>query len=616
MQRKQRGHLGLPFMLVAVLWAGSAMGAAAGDSASISPTHISLGQSAELRLPARAGASSVVPKVDGLSFERRGQSDEMSSVNGVVARHSWILYEVVPERTGHFSIPVGAQSLALEVGPAAATSPGSVPGQGRGTPSPASATSAPPEASRGPLAFLRVGLPKRKIFVGETVPVTFRAYFRAGTEVTVSGAPSLGIPAFTISDLDDSPKQGDKTIGGVPYRVATWTGRATAAMTGRFTAHGELPIVARYRTAPAQPKDHTFGSIFDDDDDLFAASPSAMMRSLMQRMPLGGLDDMFGQVREREMTLRAPAVSVEVQGLPSAGRPADFHGAVGNLTLRTSLTPSSGTAFAPMALAIEVKGQGNLDRVSLAGLATSADWRTYPPSAKTTAQGSKLFEQAVVPQRSGRLEIPAISLSFFDPDQKKYITRSSSPLAVEVAAAAPGSAAPVAAAARPPTAPQPTSGLRPNRIDEGHFVSTLLPPYRRSWFWPVVALPWLALVGMGAGPRMRRPSARARRRATQETVTRHRMEMKSAVAEQDAVRFYQAAATALRIQWGQRWRLDPDEVTAAEAAARSGPEDAPMVEVLRVAERVRYGGAVVAPASLADLQAAIEHKLKQLEGRP
>ena len=50
--------------------------------------------------------------------------------------------------------------------------------------------------SQGSLAFLRVVLPSKKLFIGQAVPVTFKAYFRAGTEVTLSGAPSLGIPGL------------------------------------------------------------------------------------------------------------------------------------------------------------------------------------------------------------------------------------------------------------------------------------------------------------------------------------------------------------------------------------------------------------------------------------
>jgi hypothetical protein len=446
--------------------------------------------------------------------------------------------------------------------------------------------------------------------------VTFKAYFRAGTEVTLTGAPSLGVSAFTVGQLDDDPHQSVETINGVAYRVATWTGQVSAAMSGHFTTHATLPIVARYREASRPPTADPFPSMFDDDDDLFSASPSALLRSFMQRSAFGSdLSDMFGQVREREMTLHARAQNINVQPVPKTGQPSDYGGAVGRFDVRTRLAPISGTAFAPMTLTIEVSGQGNLDRVSVAGLAASADWKTYPPSAKESTPKSKVFEQAVVPQRSGHLELPSISLSFFDPEQKQYLTRSSTPIDVEVAAAASAGPMPTVAATPPQPVSKPVAELRPNRMDEGRFVTTLQPPYHRTWFWPVVAIPWLALGAVMARPRIRLSASRARRRATNEIVAQYRLEMKKAAAAQDALRFYGAAAAGLRIRLGQLWQIHPDDVTAAEAAAKSGPEDTPIVEVLSAAERLRYGGAVAEPASLGDLRATIEHKLEQLEAR-
>jgi hypothetical protein len=618
MQRKHATHIGLAIMVLGLALAlhGRAAAADTEASAEIRPARISLDQTAELRVVAKAGSTPVPPQVAGLHFQRTGESSEMSDVNGLVSQHTFVLYRVVADRPGKFSIPIGGRTLVLEVAPAGSGPAAATTGVGAALPSSAGRHADPGGSSDGPLAFLRVGLPRKKIFVGQALPVTFRAYFRAGTEVSLSGAPSLGIPALTVSHLDDDPRQSDESIGGVPYRVATWTAEASAAMPGQFTLQATLPIVARYRVAPQRPAADPFGDMLDDQEDMFSASPSALMRSFMKHSAFGtDLTDMFGQVRERDMTLHAPAQSIDVQPLPVTGQPANFGGAVGRFEIRTSLAPSAGTMFTPMTLSIEVSGQGNLDRVSLAGLPASADWKTYPPSAKLTAQGTKVFEQAVVPQRSGHLELPALSLSFFDPAQKQYLTRSSPPIGVEVAAAAPGTPVPAVAAAVPSPAREPTVGLRPNRVDEGRFVASLLPPYRRGWFWPAMALPWLALSAAVARSRIRLSSARTRRRATNETVAQHRLAMKSAVAAQDALHFYAAAAAALRIRLGQRWQMSPDDVTAAEAAVRLGPDHSEIVGVLSAAERLRYGGAVAEPASLADLLATVEEKLDELEAQ-
>jgi hypothetical protein len=462
-----------------------------------------------------------------------------------------------------------------------------------------------------------VVLPSKKLFIGQSVPVTFKAYFRAGTEVTLSGVPSLGIPAFTINHMEDKPRQSVESIGGVPYRVATWTGQASAAMPGHFATQASLPIVARYREASQRPAADPFAGMLDDDD-AFSASPSAMIRSFMKQSAFGGaLGDVFGQVREREMTLHAPVQAVEVLAPPSKGQPVGYKGAVGRFDVHANLTPSSGAMFAPMTLKIEVMGQGNLDRVSISGLASSANWKTYPPSAKLTPEGTKIFEQAVVPQAGGRLELPSLSFSFFDPERNQYVTRSTSPIMAEVAATPAGAIAPTANLAKnsPKITEEPTTGLRPNLVEEGRFVATLLPPYRRSWFWPIVAVPWLGLAIVVARPRARGTSERTHRRALREAVAQHRTAMKRAAAAGDAIRFHEAAGAALRERLGEMWKIAPDQITSAEAAARMSVDDEPIIDALRSAERLRYGGAAEDPASLATLQETIECRLDQLEDR-
>jgi hypothetical protein len=607
--------------LAAVMTLGpGAVAAVAGPNAEISPSQIALDQAAELRVDESADGKTAPPQVDGLHFQRTGQSTEMTDINGAVSQHTWVLYQVVADRPGSYSIPIDGQTLSLKVGPAGSGSAPASFGPTTAFPSPsgASAQKEPPSSPQGTLAFLRVVLPRKKLFIGQAAPVTFKAYFRAGTEVTLSGVPSLGIPAFTINHLDDKPRQSVESLGGVPYRVATWTGQASAAMPGHFKTQATLPIVARYREASHGPAADPFAGMLDDDD-AFSASPSAMLRSFMKQSAFGGgFGDMFGQVHEREMTLHAPVQGVDVLSLPARGHPDDYNGAVGRFDVRASLAPKSGSVFAPMTLKIEVTGQGNLDRVTTPGLPSSPNWKTYAPSSKITADGSKVFEQAVVPQASGHLEIPAVTFSFFDPDLKQYVTRSTVPIRAEIEAPVAGSAMPTPspALAAPKVADEPAAGLRPNHVEAGRFVSTLLPPYRRAWFWPVVAVPWLGLTMAMARPRRRGVSARGRQKALRETISQHRLAMKRAAATGDAVHFHEAAAAALRERLGEVWKIAPDEVTAAEAAARMGQEDAPIVAALRSAERLRYGGAAEDPSSLATLRETIERKLDQLEKQP
>ena len=194
--------------------------AAAATGAELSRSEIALDEAAELRVPADGGKQPLLPTVAGLRFERTGQSSEMTSINGSISQHTFILYQVVAARPGTFAIPIRGRTLELKVDPAGAGAPRASASAG------APGTAADEPAQAGLLALLRVTLPKGTLYVGQAVPVTFKAYFRPGMEVTLTGPPSLGIPAFTLSQLSDEPRQGVESIGGVPYRVATWTGQS------------------------------------------------------------------------------------------------------------------------------------------------------------------------------------------------------------------------------------------------------------------------------------------------------------------------------------------------------------------------------------------------------
>lgn len=482
---------------------------------------------------------------------------------------------------------------------------------------PVAVTDVAMRSTQSSLAFLRVALPKGRLYVGQSVPIAIKAYFRPGMEVRLSGPPNLGMQAFTISQLSEEPRQSVETIGGVPYRVAAWTGLVSAAMPGNFTTAATLPVVLRYREA-AQPQDDPFASFFDDDDMM---PSSRLLRSLMNRSLLsGGFDDLFGRVQEREMTLAAAERSIDVLPLPAQGRPSDFSGAVGSFDIQATLDAKSGAAFEPRSLQLAISGRGNFDRVTTAGLPASSSWKSYPPSARFTPSGAaptlagvKTFEQAVVPQVSGQVELPAISFSFFDPEQGKYVTRSTVPMTLRIAPA-PASAAISAQQGEAASVSESAGGLQPNRQDAGHLVKTLLPPYMHAWFWLGCALPWLAVALALLLRRNARTSA-PQGRALRSRLAEQRAAMRQAARAQDAVRFYAAAEQLVQAKLGAAWGVLPEEVTAAAVDLRMGEAGAPLASTLRTAEWMRYAGQPPRPEALGEHGQLLEQKLKQLENR-
>ncbi len=195
-------------------------------------------------------------------------------------------------------------------------------------------------------------------------------------------------------------------------------------------------------------------------------------------------DDFFSGTTEKSLLLRTELKNVHVLRLPAAGRPTDFSGAVGQFDVTTHAAPMKLTAGDPITLQLGVSGQGNFDRVNSHGLEGSAEWKTYPPKARFEPadnagfSGTKTFEQAIIPLKTGQEQIPAVRFIYFDPDKGQYVTRTTTPIAIDVAAGSGASPAAAAMSAGPGNSTAQSSAiasapeLAPNKVEPGNFVAS------------------------------------------------------------------------------------------------------------------------------------------------
>jgi hypothetical protein len=89
---------------------------------------------------------------------------------------------------------------------------------------------------------------------------------------------------------------------------------------------------------------------------------------------------------------------------------------------------------------VKLEGQGNLKMIPDITLPNLPDFTTYSskradsirPSASNQIGGDKTWEYVLVPKSPGRYTIPALSFAYFNAEQGKYETISTSPLALHV----------------------------------------------------------------------------------------------------------------------------------------------------------------------------------------
>jgi hypothetical protein len=336
--------------------------------------------------------------------------------------------------------------------------------------------------------FVNVLIPKRELYVGESVPVVVQVGAQDDVVASLDSPPSLRGDAFILNVLSGEPEREQRVINGKPCTVLAWHSLLAAVKPGTLSLTLEAPLTVRVpapRQAEANYADESTGDPYSDP----------AFQSLLQT------------TTAQSIIASSQPVTFKVLQLPAENRPAGFSGAVGRFEITSELSKSRAIVGEPLTLRMRVLGTGNFDRVSSAMLGSSEVWKSHRPTASFTPgagtgfQGEKLFEQAVIATRPGTRDLPPLEFSYFDPETRRYETARTAPLSVEVVQG-PASATPLAARTSPTDAAQhsaagliapPVRGDHPARDGT---TDTLVPLYLQPRFLTVPVLLILAFGGM------------------------------------------------------------------------------------------------------------------------
>jgi hypothetical protein len=141
--------------------------------------------------------------------------------------------------------------------------------------------------------------------------------------------------------------------------------------------------------------------------------------------------------RPYTFTKTNPTVKIDVKPLPP-GQPPSFNGAVGQFRMTANIDKKQVFANEPFSLKVKVEGRGNAKQVELPALDLPQEFETFDTKSdsKFFKDGTsyKEFEVLIIPRKEGRLTIPSIKLSFFNPSTQKYETVQTQPIEVVVGA--------------------------------------------------------------------------------------------------------------------------------------------------------------------------------------
>jgi hypothetical protein len=419
-------------------------------------------------------------------------------------------------------------------------------------------------------AYVRLILPKRDIYVGESVPVDIEVGLRDGF-ARPTALPTLVGSDFTLNNLSHQPEQTPKVVDGKPYMVLTWHSVVAAVKPGKFSLTVESPLTVRIRTRPQRD------SMIDD----------------MLGDPF--MQNFFGATVTKEITATSLPSDLTVLELPTQERPPNFSGAVGTFKIAGDISSNAAAAGDPLTLRMHVTGSGNFDRVDSTMLEHLDQWKTYPPKSSFKAsdalglKGEKIFEQPLIASKPGVHTLPGLAFSYFDPGTHRYETVHSAPLAVSISPSladgslnAPQVPAGTTSSAGPPATAASHTGLRPDHVATEPGTSTLVPPYLQPRFLAIPSLLALTLAGGWLGLRRRESDSSnargGRRRGSSKDIDRVLKNMETAARAGDAALFFNLARTAFEA--GPRTELE----------AGPGGETDDIRRFLALADEANYAG--------------------------
>lgn len=607
--RRIRTLAAITVLLVAatLAWTNSASAAAssaASVDASIEPSQIALGESAQLTIMTSGGGalSVALPVVSGLEFRVVAQSRRVQIINGATIASTSTIIRVTPEEPGVFTIPgptPKSPPLVLKVSPkgGASSSISPIPGFNASAPggSAANGIRLTPDGS----TFVRLDVPKHEIYVGESVPAEIQVGTRDGF-AAANSLPKLNSSDFTLNNLSVQPERSARVIDGKPFTVFTWHSLLGAIKPGKYSLNFSTPVTVRMRTSPRAD------TMLDD----LLGDPF--------------MQNFFGASVTKNITVASPETAFTVLALPTEGRPSDFGGAVGSFKISTDISSTTNTAGDPLTLRLHVSGTGNFDRVESNLLAGDVQWKTYQPKAtfnqadSTGYRGEKIFEQPLIASQPGVQTIPALAFRFFDPSTHRYETAHSAPLRVTVSLSVADSAAgppPALANATKTPAEDSHTGLRPDHAVTEVRTDSLIPLYLRPPFLSAtsaVALlfggGWIALHRRERRARdLRRQRERLRREATEAFLK----QMAAATAAGDAALFFSSARSALQQTLGAAWQVEPERVTAAEVDARFESDVEDIRQLFALADEANYSGDAPRAADFERWTSIVHHRVHE-----
>ncbi|MCP4686297.1 MAG: protein BatD [bacterium] len=341
-----------------------------------------------------------VPTLPMFEVYSQGRSSNFSLVNGRIESSVTYRYLILPKKEGSYpidNIAVVHQNKRYKGNAVSLT----VLDQGT-TSTPSLEAKASDKTGQSKDLFLEATVDNANPYVNEQVTLSLKFYIA----VQFYGSPSLTGPTTTgfWTEVLRNTAPYHQKVGGRTYRV----------------------LERKYALFPTQTGVLQIGR---------AAITTTVATQSRRRDPF----DVFGGIgRGKDVTVRSNPIRVEVKPLPETGRPEGYTGTIGKFSITAQADKTTVEVNQPVTVTINIRGVGNIKSVAEPTIPELDDFRVYRASSSESVSkpkdrigGTKTFEEVFIPKRAGSLEIPAVHISFFDPEKKRFQTVETRPIKLE-----------------------------------------------------------------------------------------------------------------------------------------------------------------------------------------
>jgi len=378
--------------------------------AEVDRTAVAPGESLELQVTVNGGKGEA--DLSGLTDFKvisRGTSSSVQFINGHMSRKQTTTYLLIPQRKGQLTIPALAVEVDGQIYPS--------------DPITITVTDQPDtgdHSSNGKEVWVTHEVSNSTPYENQQITYTFRLYNTVQINDAKFQPPEFD--GFSAKEIKER-RSYRKIINGREAMVSEIDYILIPLKSGGQTIEPavlQVGIIRPDRTRRQSPFDNFFK------------------------------DPFFNRGTVDTRILQTDPLNLEVRPLPPRPPDRKFSGLVGHFDLRVEAESSDLKVGDSATVAITVEGRGNIMDAQPPSLQVPPAFKTYADNPQEEINldrngfhGKKVFRTALVPLKAGQFQLPAVTLTYFDVDQKAYRTLTASAPALTVAASQEASPPPV-----------------------------------------------------------------------------------------------------------------------------------------------------------------------------